>query len=270
MCREFEAGHKVIGIAKDSPAAQIRLDATDSKKLEEAVARVLPDVLINAIKPPLSTDEMEGKKEIAYRLNAALPQELAALQEKYGFKLVQISSDWVYDGNEGEVYTEKSLPRPQNYYAQTKALAEEMIVARSKNYLIIRTEGVFGIDEKGTNLFLRIREAAKSGKPILLATDQYSQPIYGGELARITRILVEKGADGIYNVAGPEYMSRYEFGEQVCRRFGFNAKLVPVLAKERKVHAPLHLRVDISKSGKKAGTVKTIAEQFDALEGMVK
>jgi dTDP-4-dehydrorhamnose reductase len=222
---------------------------------------------VNAIKPPLSTDMMEEDKKAAYAANTRIPENLALLQKKRDFVLLHISSGWVYEGKEGETYAEESLVYPKNYYSFTKALAEERIVAQAGNHLILRTDSVFGIDSKGTNLFLRMRDSEKKGKPVLLASDQFSQPICAGELARVARLLLKKKERGIFNVVGPDYMDRYSFGRKVCERFGFKkTSILPFLSKERPIPIPRFLKMSIKKAEGAVGKIRALDKQFDEFE----
>jgi len=266
LAAELSKKHDVITVSRNSAASNFRFDASDARQLEKFTETARPDVVINAIKAQISTDKMEAEKELAFAMDVLLPERLARLAEKSGFKMVQISSDWVYEGKEGETYGENSLTYPKNYYAYTKAIAEERVAAHAKDHIIVRTEGIFGIDEHGTNPFLRLKESDKSKREVLLATDQYSQPICGSELARLVAILLEKNAMGIYNVVGPDYLSRYELGIKICKRFDFDANLVPFLVKERTLPVPTHLRISTAKMENLVGKARTLEEQFDAFE----
>ncbi|MFH1095059.1 MAG: sugar nucleotide-binding protein, partial [Candidatus Micrarchaeota archaeon] len=137
--RQFAAGgHQVVRISR-SEEADYAADASDIAAVEKIVSREKPEVVLNAIKSAQSTDAAEEQRAVAWASNVIVPQNLASLCEKFSCKLVHISSDWVYEGRESEVYTEESLPYPQNFYAYTKAVAEERVRLLCPGSLILRT-----------------------------------------------------------------------------------------------------------------------------------
>ncbi|MFH0884932.1 MAG: sugar nucleotide-binding protein [Candidatus Micrarchaeota archaeon] len=266
LAQQLEGRHEVITAARSSKNVDYNADALDKTQLVSLIENAKPDVIANAIKPPMSTDAMEKDRAQAYAVNTALPETLARLQSRFGFKLVQFSTDWVYEGLEGVIYTELSPVKPKNYYSFTKAQCEEKIAALSDNYLILRTEGVFGFDERGANLFLRLKSAAKDGKEVLLPADQYSQPISGKELARITAMLIDNGEKGIFNAVGRDYLSRFEFGERVCSVIGWKCNLRKSSIKDKPLPVPACLRVSVEKVEKAVGTkIMSIDEQIAEL-----
>lgn len=263
LVQELKGRHEVATAARSSKNVDYNVDALDKVQLVVLIKKVKPDVVVNAIKPPMSTGAMENERELAYAVNTALPEMLATLQRRFRFKLVQFSTDWLYEGKEGVTYTELSPIVTKNYYSLTKAQSEERITALSPDYLILRTEGVFGFDERSANLFLRLKAAAKEGKDVLLPADQYSQPISGKELARLTVLLLEKGEQGIFNVVGRDYLSRYEFGERVCAIMGWGCVLKKSSIKDKQLPVPACLKVSVEKVEKAVGTkIKTIDEQI--------
>ena len=259
-------GHEVFRVAKSSKSADVMADLTDEKEIGRILA-LKPDVVVNAVKPALSVDEMETRRKEAYALNTLLPERLAARQEDCGYLLVQISTDGVYPGKEGETYTEESRLGPPNYYCMTKALAEERIIRAARKYLILRTEGVFGHDEKGTNFFMRMMRAEAEGKPFHAASDQFSQPICGIELARLAKALVEKKAEGVYNACGKDYVSRHALACEIKARMGWRLEIRKSSIADRAVPVQPHLRVDVSKIEGVAGAILPLGGQIENLKG---
>ncbi len=267
MKHELAAKHNVLTAAKSSPTADFRADLANEEELVSLIKKAGAQVIINAVKPQMSTDQMEKEKEKALKLNAVLPQRIALLQKKHKYKIVHISTAWVYEGIENDVYTEASSTCPKNHYSRTKMLGEEMTRLKGTgNFIIARTEGVYGHDEKRTNLFLRLKDSERGAKPVFLAKDQFSQPTYGGELARQVSALLEKGKTGFFNCVGADYLSRHEFGIKICKEFGIKAKIEPFYAKDRKLRVPMHLLLDTSKIKAVAGKVCGLDEQFAALK----
>ena len=257
--------HEVLGASR-SAGEDICADVSNESELGRVIAKAKPDAVINAIKPPLSVDAMEKEKALTYEIDTVLPQRLAALGKKHGFTLVQISTDGFYEGAEGETYDEDAIVYPRNYYTYTKAIAEERVRCTYDNHLILRTEGVFGHDRRESNFFARMKKACKNGEEFPAAVDQYSQPIYGGELARIIGALLEKKATGTFNATGPDYVSRYELACKFRDAFGWDAKIARQSLKERKIQFPLCLKVNVGKLEEKIGKIRSLDGQVALLK----
>jgi dTDP-4-dehydrorhamnose reductase len=258
--------HEVITVAKNYEGADYQLDLSKEKTLEWVIGTTKPEIVINAVKPPLSVDAMETERKQAYLLNTMLPEWLARLQKRKGFKLIHISTDGVYEGKEGDTYFEESLAYPKNYYTITKLLAEERIRCLADDFLILRTEGVFGYDRRKTNFFLRLKDAHDNDYAALAAADQFSQPICGIELARLISKLIEKDASGVFNAVSPDYISRFELAQRICNVMGWDTKLMASSIRDRILPVQAHLRVSISKLEITAGKVQTINEQLELLK----
>jgi dTDP-4-dehydrorhamnose reductase len=261
--------HEVIGVSRSPGDAGLQADLGKPGELERAVEKARPDAVINAVKPPISVDRMEEEKGLAYEMNTALPENAARLGKKHGFKLVQISTGGLYEGKEGETYDESSLIYPKNYYMYTKAIAEERIRCTLDDHLILRTEGVFGHDKRGSNFFERMKKATERGEEFPAAQDQFSQPIYGGALAVAIGRLLEKGSEGTYNATGKDYVSRYEFACMIRDAFGWETRIRKQPAQERKIPFPLHLRVNIGKLEKEVGKMPGLDQQLAELKDWV-
>ncbi|MFA5929939.1 MAG: SDR family oxidoreductase [Candidatus Micrarchaeia archaeon] len=263
-CRAFKAnGHSVSKVL--GPSSPGGMDASDFSALSKHVAAAKPDIVFNAIKSSLSTDMSETSRLSTWSSNVSAPENLARLGQEHGFLLVHISSDWVYEGKEGVAYTEESPMRPLNFYAHTKAVAEEKVRAFAPRHLILRTTGVFGLDPRKMDFFSRFMSAAKSGAAFPAADDQFSQPIYAGELARIAAQLAGAGCSGTYNAVGPDYVSRHGLALLFAASFGHAGIIRRVHSSDRKIKVPMHLKLDISKLGKVC-EVKSLAEQIKGLK----
>lgn len=269
VCRLLEKEHQVIKVSRSS--GDYSIDASDFEKVSGIIEKEKPDVVINTIKSSLSTDQSEIQKDKTWNANVLVPQNLAKLQSKYGFYFIHISSDWVFEGKEGEIYTENSPLNPQNYYSQTKVDAEEKIKEFATDYLILRPTGIFGIDSRNANFFMRLKSAMEQNNEITVPSDQYSQPIYAGELARIIQTAIEKKSKGIYNAVGKDYVSRYELAILICDVFGWNKSLIKKgQSTARSIKIPMNLKVDISKLEKEVTYVKPLKQQIIELGEEIK
>ncbi|MCX6771200.1 MAG: sugar nucleotide-binding protein [Candidatus Micrarchaeota archaeon] len=259
-------GHEVTTVSRNSPSVDFRADVTEPGELGRIVEKASPEVVINAIKPSMSVDDMEAGRSLAYEVNTLLPERLARLQMAMGFVLVHMSSDGVYEGKEGETYGEESIPYPQNFYTFTKALAEERVRCLAKRHLILRTEGVFGFDERHANFYMRMKDACLDRKEFPAAIDQFSQPIYGGELARLMRLLIEKGCNGTYNAVGPEYVSRFGLAHRLQGAMGWDCAVSQSFSAGRGMRMGRFLRVSTAKIEAAVGRIKSLESQIADLK----
>ncbi|VVB99708.1 GDP-L-fucose synthase [uncultured archaeon] len=268
LCAEIaRAGHEAIGAG--TSAAGARLDASDAAAVEGFFASAKPGVAINAIKSGMSTDECESRKAEAWKSNVDAAGNISRAAAGHGCRMVHLSSDWVYEGREGEVYGEESPLYPQNFYAFTKAIAEERVLCHSPSALVLRTTGVFGMDPKGRDFFSRFHASAKRGEPFGCADDQFSQPIFAGELARAAIRLVVAGAHGTYNAVGNDYVSRHGLALLFCSAFGLDPRLAkPVHSSERKIRVPMHLRLNTGKISRIA-PIAPLGRQVEELKRQV-
>ncbi len=260
-------GHNVVRASSSSPGMDYNLDASDAKEVGRLLAKEKPGLVINAVKSSISTDAAEERREETWKANVMVPENLARAQGANGYLLFHLSTDWVYDGVEGETYTEESLAYPLNFYAYSKAIAEERIrlFSSPSRHLIARTTGVFGMDMRKRDFFSRFLAAAEKGGEFPAADDQFSQPIYAGELARLAHGLVSSGCSGTYNCVGPDYVSRYRLALLFAKEFGHREIIRRADSSARKIRIPTHLRVDISKLDKIC-KVKSLAAQIRDLK----
>lgn len=264
-CQLLSEDFEVIPVSKSSP--QFPVDLAIPGKVEELVTKLKPEVVVNCTKVSMSADEAESKKELTWALNFQVPYQLSKLQKKLGFKLIHLSTDWVYEGKEGVTYSEEALTYPQNYYTYTKLLADEFIMRTCEDYVILRPECIFGLDKRGGNIFSRVMKAAKERTPIYFSKNQYAQPIYAKVLAKMIHKASKTQVRGLFNAVGPDYLSRYELALQFCEFFGWdNSNVIDLDPGVRPIKVPLHLKLSIGKANREFFPMPTLQEQLKELK----
>ncbi|NUM88566.1 MAG: NAD(P)-dependent oxidoreductase [Bdellovibrionales bacterium] len=181
------------------------------------------------------------------RINAQGPLLVAEECARRAWKLAFFSTEYVFGGAEYEggavgPFSEDDPPFPTSEYGKSKLEAEKLILSLSPSFrpLVIRTTMVFSWAPQGMNFFMQLfrhLEAAAAGrmeKKFPVPVDQISTPTYAPGLSRATTELMEKGVEGVVNVAGPDLVSRREFVERIIRRFGFDAGLIEAAFDYRK------------------------------------
>jgi dTDP-4-dehydrorhamnose reductase len=259
-------GCRTVRVGRQAGGVDHAIDACDARRVDDVVRRESPDVVLNAVKGRFSTDASEERKAETWDVNVVCAENIAKAAAAAGAVLVHVSTAWVYEGREGEIYRETSATYPLNFYAHTKAIADERVLRYRPDALIVRTDSVFGPDRAGLNLFSRIRAAAELGGNAPAAVDQRSHPIYAGELARLLDALLCAGRRGIYHVVGPSYLSRYDLALRICQTFGYDPGIVRGgVSSTRTIRIPLYLQLDVSKLAGTAGP-KSLDDQVADLK----
>lgn len=202
-----EAGIELYCAARGE--SEYRLDLLDDRALEQCMAEVRPDVVINAA-AQVSLDACELNPGDAYRINARLPGVAAALCRKNGGYFVQISTDHYYCGDGDKKHTEDDPVVLPNEYARTKYAGEQLALTY-ENSLILRTNIVGFRGQKSPTFLEWALKAISDLEPITLFTDFYTSPMHTVDFARILLDVLKAHPTGVYNLASREACSKKEF-----------------------------------------------------------
>lgn len=193
------------------------MDLTDRAVVKEQVAALKPDAIIHTA-ALTDVEECERDPLKARQINVEVTKELADLGEKLGSEVVYISTDYVFDGKRRD-YSEADAPRPINFYGESKLLGEEAVRLFCPRSLVIRTS-IFGFNiQSKIGQVEYFRESLTGGKFITRFSDQFSSPIYTGDLSRVILELLEHRSTGLFHVGGGERVSRYDFAVKVAEAF---------------------------------------------------
>jgi dTDP-4-dehydrorhamnose reductase len=207
-------------------------DLLDKSSLSICLDRVNPDVIINAAAQALP-DDAEKDQKYASDANINTVQNLVKECTKRNIKLIHISTDYVFNGQKGN-YKEDDETDPINFYGKTKLKGEEIILKSKIDYLILRTSVLYGLrySHQRMNLFHSIYEPLMKKQLVELPKDQIGTPTLVDDMARCVLELVPSTQKGIYHCAGPDQISRYEFGLMLAHVFDFKEDLVkPIINK---------------------------------------
>lgn len=234
-----QLGQAIIRLAENNAAIEIfpfdssQLDITDEAAVKETIASVSPDVIINCA-AHTAVDACETDAENAYRINALGPKYLAQAASAVDAAMVQVSTDYVFDGTKKTAYVETDLPNPQSVYGSTKLAGEEQAAKYLKKLYIVRTAWLYG---NGHNFVRTMLRLAKEGKPLRVVNDQYGTPTSHLELARMLLYLIRTENYGIYHATCEGYTTWYHFAQEIFARTGVKADLTPVSSDEFKAAA---------------------------------
>jgi dTDP-4-dehydrorhamnose reductase len=203
----------------------VQLDITRRQDVRNIIEEFEPEFIINAASGT-EVDRCETEREIAWRTNVGGVENILSAAKLTGSTLVQLSTDYIFDGKNGP-YDEYARPNPLNYYGRTKLAGENLISSAGIPAVIVRTMILYGLGAKvKPNFGLWLLKNFIDEKPMRIVDDQIGNPTLVDDLAYAILQLIERNRTGIYHIAGPDLMSRYDFALAFADVFGFNRKLI--------------------------------------------
>lgn len=218
-------GQPVIGTYYQHPRSGLRfLDLRDPSAVANILKEVKPDVVYLPA-ALTNVDYCELHPDLAYKINVVGVYSLVYWVNLIGAKLVYFSTDYIFDGKDGP-YSEIAPPRPICEYGRQKLIGEHCVASHCNDYLIVRTTVVYGWESQGKNFVQRLVNLLREGKRVKVPVDQIGTPTYAPNLAEAVVELVSSDHTGVFNIAGPALVSRYEFAISVATTFGLDASLI--------------------------------------------
>jgi dTDP-4-dehydrorhamnose reductase len=162
-----------------------------------------------------------------YRANVTIPQELARACAAHGLRFVHVSTDYVFDGEDGP-YREDDVPTSAaNWYGQTKLDGERAILAVNSAAAIARPSLPYGeAHPRKRDIVRLVRARLGDGQPFGGVVDQFITPTWLGDIADGLAALAMGSGNGIYHLAGATILSPYDAALIVARTFGLDERLV--------------------------------------------
>lgn len=214
-----------------NPKSGIYLDITNPILYDEVLNFVKPDLVIN-FAALTNVDLCEKKPELAYSINLG---GLTNLIDLFNGPIVQISTDYVFDGKNGP-YEESDITNPINIYGTTKLESEKILLENSKDNLIIRTNVLYDYSKNTSASFLNwVVESLKSENEINIVEDQWNNPTWTSSLAVVIEKAIDKGVSGLFHWGDEDWINRYEFANKIASTFSLKTSLIkPILTKDLK------------------------------------
>jgi dTDP-4-dehydrorhamnose reductase len=204
------------------------LDITNQEEVFRLVRNEKPDVIINCA-AYTNVDMCESDGEAAFRVNAVGPQNLSAAAYGIGSKMVQISTDYVFDGTGSLPKREYDAVNPQSSYGRSKALGETLVRDTNPRHFILRTAWLYG---EGNNFVRTMIKLSKEKDEIKVVNDQIGSPTSTKDLARCILEIIETESYGTYHATCEGSCSWYEFALKIFQLKGINIKVDTITTKE--------------------------------------
>lgn len=203
------------------------LDITDPEAVNTILMKFAPHVVINTA-AMTNVDACEDNREGCWNLNVNAVHYLVDACKALDAHFIHISTDFVFDGENGP-YAEEDEPNPVSYYGESKLAAEELVKSSGLNkWAIARTIIIYGIvdDMSRSNVVLWAKGAMEKGNPINVVDDQFRSPTLAEDLAAGCILIAEKEANGLYHLSGKETMSILELVYKVGEFFNLDTSII--------------------------------------------
>lgn len=212
-----------------------QLDICSYNDIDNLFSRNNIDIVINCA-AYTAVDNAEEEYEQAYNTNCIAVENLAKASLKYGFKVIHISTDYVFDGSSNIPYNEKQPTNPLGNYGKTKLEGEKVLLKTNPDSIIIRTSWLYS--EYGNNFFKTMIRLGKEKDELKVVFDQIGTPTYAGNLAEIILTIIMEYYEnynwksGIYHFSNQGVCSWYDFAYEILILSQINTFLNPVLSHE--------------------------------------
>lgn len=222
-------GHAVLGLSR------AQADVTDREALLGWAREFRPEVVVNCA-AMTAVDDCEAEEERAFAVNARGVGNAAAAARAVDARLVQVSTDYVFDGRAETPYAEDAATAPLSAYGRSKLAGEEEALGESGEGgggpgLVVRTSWLFG--PGGWNFVLNmLRQLARGADPLRVVDDQVGRPTYTPYLARVIWDLVAlgpaRGAAGLVHYGNREPVSWFGFAREIVAAWKPSVRVEPV------------------------------------------
>lgn len=222
-----QLGNEMQLLEKENPQHQYfntdvaQLDITNPEAIEEFVNNNAIAIIVNCA-AFTAVDKAESSQELCHLLNAKAPEYLAAAVAKRGGYLVQVSTDYVFDGTNHTPYTEDEATCPNSVYGSTKLEGEKLAMAACANTMIIRTAWLYSTF--GNNFVKTMIRLGQEKPELGVIFDQIGTPTYAGDLAAAIMAAINHGiVPGIYHFSNEGVISWYDFTKAIHRIAGITS-----------------------------------------------
>ena len=202
------------------------LDITNEKEVSQVLNLHQPDVVFNTA-AMTNVDLCEDERVLCDKLNVDAVGFLANLCLEIDAHLIHISTDFIFDGEDGP-YSEKDIPNPLSYYGKSKYKSEKLLSNHLCKSSILRTIVLFGVAENLTksNIVLWVKDQLENLNKINIIDDEFRAPTLAEDLAEACVLVAKKKAFGIFHICGKDLMSIYDMVVVIANFYNFDVRLI--------------------------------------------
>lgn len=242
------------------------LDITDVDKVIALVDEVKPYAIVNCA-AHTAVDLCESQWDAAYKINAIGPRNLAIAAKRVGAKLVHVSTDYVFSGDEEAPRTEFDATNPQSAYGKTKLEGENFVKAFADKYFIVRTAWLYGDGKNFVKTMLRL---AETNDTVRVVSDQIGSPTSAKELAKAIAVLIPTDNYGVFHGTCEGLCSWADFAKKIFEMKGLSTKVDYIKTEEYPTPAKRPAYSVLDNYMFKLTTNHTFAQWEDALAEYMK
>jgi len=215
-------------------ATRMQADVTDAKAVAAMVRANRPDVVVNTTAFH-NLPVCEEDPATCFAVNVQGGWNVAVAAREAGAVVVQVSTDYVFDGGKREPYLERDGRRALNIYGAAKIATEDVVRIANQAHLIVRVSGLYGLAGsagKGGNFVETMLRLAREGNTVRVVSDQVTAPTNTAEIAEALLPLVREGMRGTVHLAAGGSCSWYEFATAIFEEMHLEPTTFPVSTSE--------------------------------------
>ncbi|GIO35106.1 NAD(P)-dependent oxidoreductase [Paenibacillus albilobatus] len=222
-----QLGHDVVQSLKNRGGNDwcihvVDFDLTDMSHTKEYLYKFLPDVVIHCA-AFTDVDAAEHEQKKCWTINVDVTANIASACNSINAKLVYISTDYVFSGEEEGLYEVYSKPDPISVYGETKLAGEKKVAQLIDSYFIVRTSWAYGVNgDNFVQAMLRIGEKEDS---VNVVADQFGSPTFTEDLANFIIDLIKSDKYGIYHATNEGFCSWAQFAVEIFNQVGYPTKV---------------------------------------------
>jgi dTDP-4-dehydrorhamnose reductase len=223
-----------------------QLDILDNANLKKIFNEVKPNIIINCA-AYTNVAEAETNKESCFKVNVIGITNLVKLCKDNNCKLLQISTDYVFDGNkEDGIYYENDIKNPLNYYGYSKSLAEDIVINNLMNYVIIRTSWLYGNSK--SDFVSKILSLSLVHENIYVTNKEFGSPTYVDDLCEFIVYMLGENLRGTFHFSNKGKVSRFEFATRILELFDIRTNIIPLIEQSNNLLRPSRVFLRSSKN----------------------
>ncbi len=251
---ELMGKHEIIELSLSGNEETIKCDLRDEIKVSEIITEHQPELVIHTA-AVTDVDFCESHPRYAHEVNAAGTRNIVwSISElKRNIIFIQISTDYVFNGEKKSPYTEDDTPHPLNVYGMSKLSAEHDVSYFIEKYFILRTGLLYG---EGDNFVKNLFDKFKDNKEVFLFREQILSPTSTSDFAKAVSVFMDKIIElpkgnhvhfGIYNLVNSGEASRYQLAAKIAGYLGVSADKIKALSRDKLAPRPKYCALSVRK-----------------------